>query len=225
MSTTPPETATSSSTPPQTSTTGTTTTLLPNDTYPFPREFFFPPFFTRQTNLTTHHAQLTKWSTLLLSYCRHHRLFRVSLSPDVLPFHNPRINRRLALADIKSLIDFLRKDGRAEYVPLGSGSTKKDGSGSRGGGGAGGGEDRGEAFIYWRTPEEWGSLIESWVEETAQRGSVLTVYELREGEGTRGTEIWGMDGDVLVKALGTVVKRGKAQIFQSGEDSLGVKFF
>lgn len=121
-------------------------------------------------------------------------------------------------------MDFLRKDGRAEYVlPLGQ--TRKDGTmttTARGGGEAGEG---GEAFIYWRTPEEWGSLIEAWVEETGQRGSVLTVYELREGEGTRGTEIWGMDGDVLVKALGTVVKRGKAQIFQSGEDSLGVKFF
>ena len=218
MSTTPP-----ADTPPTSSKSSQQSgTLLPNDTYPFPREFFFPPFFTRQTNLTTHHAQLTKWAHLLLSYCRHHRLFKVSLSPDVLPFHNPRINRRLAVGDIKSVIEFLKKDGgRAEYVPLGS-STKKDGSSSGGGKGE---ADGGEAFIYWRTPEEWGTLIEGWVEETGQKGSVLTVYELREGEATRSTEIWGMDGDVLVKALGTVVKRGKAQIFQSGEDSLGVKFF
>lgn len=144
----------------------------------------------------------------------------MSLSPDTLPFHNPRINRRLAVGDIKSVVDFLKKDGRAEYVPLTGTSTSKKDSEQQGGGGGGD-----EAFVYWRTPEEWGSLIEGWVEETGQRGSVLTVYELREGEGTRGTEIWGMDGDVLVKALGTVVKRGKAQIFQSGEDSLGVKFF
>ncbi|KAK3342962.1 ESCRT-II complex subunit-domain-containing protein [Neurospora tetraspora] len=223
MSTTPP--APSDSSTPNNPKSTTAGTLLPNDTYPFPREFFFPPFFTRQTNLTTHHAQLTKWSSLLLSYCRHHRLFRVSLSPDTLPFNNPRINRRLALGDIKGVVDFLKKDGRAEYVPLGQ-TNKKDGTTTttRGGGGAGE-QEGGEAFIYWRTPEEWGTLIEGWVEETGQRGSVLTVYELREGEGTRGTEIWGMDGDVLVKALGTVVKRGKAQIFQSGEDSLGVKFF
>ncbi|KAK3402115.1 ESCRT-II complex subunit-domain-containing protein [Sordaria brevicollis] len=213
MSTTPPTIFSSGSDPAtDTTTTKPTGTLLPNDTFPFPREFFFPPFFTRQTNLTTYHAQQTKWSSLLLSYCRHHRLFRLSLSPEVLPFHNPRINRRLSVSDIKSLIDFLKKDGRAEYVPTSSGKQKGETEGD-------------EAFIYWRTPEEWGSLIESWVDETAQRGSVLTVYELREGEGTRGTEIWGMDSDVLVKALGTVVKRGKAQIFQSGEDSLGVKFF
>ncbi|EGO54588.1 hypothetical protein NEUTE1DRAFT_148884 [Neurospora tetrasperma FGSC 2508] len=227
MSTTPPAPS-DSGTPNNSNPKTTAGTLLPNDTFPFPREFFFPPFFTRQTNLTTHHAQLTKWSSLLLAYCRHHRLFRLSLNPDAIPFHNPRINRRLAPGDIRGVVGFLRKDGRAEYVlPLGQ--AKKDGTmttTARGGGG-GGGEagEGGEAFIYWRTPEEWGSLIEAWVEETGQRGSVLTVYELREGEGTRGTEIWGMDGDVLVKALGTVVKRGKAQIFQSGEDSLGVKFF
>lgn len=33
-----------------------------------------------------------------------------------------------------------------------------------------------------------------------------------------------MDTDLLQKALGTLVKRGKAQIFGQ-EDSLGVKFF
>lgn len=102
------------------------------------------------------------------------------------------------------MIDFLRKDGRAEYLdPKGNGDI---------------------AYVYWRTPEEWAGIIESWVEGTAQKGSVLTVYELVEGENTRGSEFWGMDRDVLIKALGVLVKRGKAQIFGQ-EDSLGVKFF
>jgi len=41
-------------------------------------------------------------------------------------------------------------------------------------------------WIYWRTPEEWAAQIDGWVESTAQRGGVLTLYELREGDGTRG---------------------------------------
>lgn len=38
------------------------------------------------------------------------------------------------------------------------------------------------------------------------------------------TEFHGLDQDLLQKALNTLVKRGKAQIFGQ-EDSQGVKFF
>ncbi|KAK3941611.1 vacuolar protein-sorting-associated protein 25 [Diplogelasinospora grovesii] len=221
----------------------------------FPREYYFPPFFTRQTNLTTHHAQLTKWSALVLSYCRHYRIFKLSLSStspssttttttsssSLIPsnpsstltgttsttslvstattltantatsttnteelFHNRKLNRRLNLSDIREVIDFLVKDGRAEYV-----GDSKSGD---------------IVWVYWRTPEEWAALIESWVDETAQRGTVLTLYELTQGENTRGTEFYGLDPELLQKALQILVKRSKAQIFGQ-EDSLGVKFF
>lgn len=200
--------------PPNSSTTAGATPFV------FPREYFFPPFFTRQTNLTTHHAQLVKWSALVLSYCRHHRIFKLSISssgiyssnntrqqphPGLLVgdqqsdppspvtndaplelFHNRKINRQLSLADIREIIDFLRKDGRAEYIhksdlssngfDYSSGADPKTGTGT------------GDVvWIFWRTPEEWASLIEAWVDETGQKGSVLTLYELTSGEGTRGT--------------------------------------
>lgn len=173
--------------------------------FQFPPEYFFPAFFTRQTNLNTLHAQLVKWSSLVLSYCQHHRIFKLSLSPTsstataapssssstnpaassgtstststtVLVdteelFHNRRLNRRLALADVREVVDFMRRDGRAEYV----GKEEE---------GKGGGD---VVWVYWRTPEEWAGVIEAWVDETAQKGTVLTLYELTEGEGTRGT--------------------------------------
>lgn len=232
--------------------------------FEFPREYYFPPFFTRQTNLNTHHAQLVKWSSLVLSYCQHHRIFKLPLSPvststttagassslsnaaeDI--FFNRKLNRRLALADVREVIDFMRKDGRAEYV---------GGEGAAAGAAAAGGD---VVWVYWRTPEEWAALVEGWVDETAQKGTVLTLYELTEGEGTRGTgklrhvsalalfqreewrrncaenpdadcghpytiEFHGLDQDLLQKALNVLVKRGKAQIFGQ-EDSQGVKFF
>ncbi|KAI0839853.1 ESCRT-II complex, vps25 subunit [Hypoxylon sp. FL0890] len=192
---------------------------LPNpkpstSTFEFPREYNFPPFFTRQTNLTTLHAQLEKWSSLVLAYCRHHRLFRLSLSYEGTPhedlFRNRRINRSLHLTDAREVLDFMRREGRAEPVGTSTGSSSKEG---------------GDVFwIYWKTPEEWAALVEAWVEETAQKNSVLTLYELTEGEGTRGTEFHGLDPELLQKALQVLVKRGKAQIFGQ-EDQQGVKFF
>ncbi|KAJ6442085.1 vacuolar protein-sorting-associated protein [Purpureocillium lavendulum] len=197
----------------------------------FPREYHFPAFFTRQTNLTTHHAQLNKWSALVLAYARHHHLFRLALSAaaDSDLFRNRRIDRRLGPADIRELVDFMRKEGRAEYYYRSASSSSSSGpsyssSGSGGGAAAAGSADGDVVFIYWRKPEEWAAAVEAYVEETGQKGSVLTVYELTEGEGTRGTELHGMDSEVLLKALNVLVKRGKAQIFGQ-EDSLGVKFF
>ncbi|TGJ81740.1 hypothetical protein E0Z10_g7006, partial [Xylaria hypoxylon] len=79
-------------------------------------------------------------------------------------------------------------------------------------------------WVYWRTPEEWAALVEAWVDETAQKGTVLTLYELSQGEDTSGTEFHGLDLDLLQKALQVLVKRNKAQIFGQ-EDQLGIKFF
>ncbi|KAI1025728.1 hypothetical protein LB503_006998 [Fusarium chuoi] len=165
--------------------------------FTFPREYHFPAFFTRQTNLTTLHAQHNKWSDLILAYARHNRIFRLSLSEaaDSDLFVNRTLDRRLQFDDIH---------GRVEYV---------------------GGKSTGDVvFLYWRKPEEWAEFVENYVEETGQKGSVLTVYELVEGDGTKGNDIHGMDTDVLLKALNILVKRNKAQIFGQ-DDSLGVKFF
>ncbi|KAI1454448.1 ESCRT-II complex, vps25 subunit [Annulohypoxylon moriforme] len=219
-----PTTSTPSSLPNPASSSITTT----SSTFDFPREYNFPPFFTKQTNLTTLHAQLEKWSSLILSYCRHHRLFRLSLSYEGSPyedlFRNRRLNKSLRLADAREVLDFMRREGRAEPVSSGSGGGGISSIGNIGGIG-GGKEAAGDVFwIYWKTPEEWAELVEGWVEETAQKNSVLTLYELTEGEGTKGTEFHGLDPDILQKALQVLVKRGKAQIFGQ-EDQQGVKFF
>lgn len=212
--------------------------------FDFPREYSFPPFFSRQTNLATLHSQRETWSAFVLDYCRHHRIFRLSLSNainggnggsggdaaaggeaatagtggghDVQElFHNKRIDRRLSLADARDVLEHMRKEGRAEPASPSSSSSSA-------GEAAGGGGD--VWWIYWRTPEEWAAMIEGYVDETAQRGTVLTLYELVEGEGTRGRDFYGLHPDLLQKALQTLVKRGKAQIF-GHEDSQGVKFF
>ncbi|KAJ2978342.1 hypothetical protein NQ176_g3868 [Zarea fungicola] len=112
----------------------------------------------------------------------------------------------------------MAKEGRAEYITSSSSSSGAGTTSSF----TDGGYD--VAFIYWKKPEEWAAVVQQYVEDTAQKGSVLTVYELSQGDGTRNTDLHGIDSDVLLKALNILVKRGKAQIFGQ-EDSLGVKFF
>ncbi|KAK0385148.1 hypothetical protein NLU13_7626 [Sarocladium strictum] len=173
--------------------------------FTFPPEYNFPPFFTRQPNTTTHHAQLSKWASLVLAYCRHHRIFRLNLLDLESPlFCNTIIDRRLSQRDVRDVALFMHKEGRVEFV---SGGVNGD-----------------IVFVYWKKLEEWAAAVEQWVDDTGQKGAVVTIYELTQGDATAGTELHGIDTDVLLKALNILVKRGKAQIFGQ-EESQGVKFF
>ena len=66
---------------------------------------------------------------------------------------------------------------RAEWVGDGSGSGSGHGN-------------RSVAWIYWRRPEEWAEVILNWIEETGQKGSVVTLYEITQGEATGGQGLW-----------------------------------
>jgi len=121
-------------------------------TFTFPTFYFFPPFFTRQPNSSTHHAQLQKWSSLIQSYCRYYRIFKLSLtdSLDSDLFHNKKIGKRLAREDAREVVEFMRREGRAEWI--GEGGSKGKGVG-----------EGGEFWVWWRNVEEWASLIAEWV--------------------------------------------------------------
>ena len=62
------------------------------------------------------------------------------------------------------------------------------------------------------------------VDDTAQKGSILTLYELHSGEAARSQEWYGMDQELMLSVVKVLVKRGKAQIFGQSEDEMGVKF-
>lgn len=115
----------------------------------FPRYHSFPPLYTPQPSASTEASRLSKWSSLILSYCQHSKIYTLVLV-DALNsplFHNSAINRQLALNDVVGIIESMRKEGRAEW----GGEQKK------------GAESREAAWIYWRTPEEWAMMIYTWV--------------------------------------------------------------
>jgi ESCRT-II complex subunit VPS25 len=154
-------------------TTATTTSFT------FPSTYNFPPFFTPQPNSTTRHSQLQKWSSLIQSWCRHHRTYRLSLvdAVDSPLFHNAALHKRLDLAEARVVVDWMTKkeeEGgggqRAEWIESAS---------------AGGNTiPKSVAWIWWRRPEEWADVLVDWIDATGQRGVVLTVFELVQGEAT-----------------------------------------
>jgi ESCRT-II complex subunit VPS25 len=201
----------------------TTSTLPPTQTTPtgfqFPPHYSFPPFFTLQPTASTRSSQLTSWSTLIQTYCRHNRIFSLSLV-DALNtplFHNATLRRRLNLRDAKAILTWMSTPeggNRAEYIS--AGGKKKTVAASE--------DDGGRFWIYWRRPDEWSGVLEEWVERTGQKGTVLTLYEIVEGDASRKEEFWNMDMELLLRSLAVSVKRGKAQIF-GNEGGEGVKFF
>ncbi len=175
--------------------------------FTFPKSYYFPPFFSPQPTLQTRQAQLRKWSILVQTYCRHHRIHELSIidALDTPLFYNAVLKRRLSLKDAKEVIDHMASsegDERADWVS----------------------PDKASAWVWWRKPEEWANLIAAWVEESGQKGTILTLYELVQGESTEQQEFHGLDSRVLLKSMNTLVKKGKAQVFGT-EDQQGVKFF
>jgi ESCRT-II complex subunit VPS25 len=90
----------------------------------------------------------------------------------------------MSLTEVRQIIDWMtREEGarRAEWV--------------------GRGDEKGTAWIYWKRPEEWAEAIARWVrgilkslthilignnqvDDTGQKNTVLTLYELTRGEDT-----------------------------------------
>ncbi|KAL4977519.1 ESCRT-II complex subunit-domain-containing protein [Aspergillus desertorum] len=187
------------------------TTNIPPQPFHFPPNYSFPPFFSLQPNANTRAVQLQRWSSLIQSWCRHHRIYKISLVEAIGSplFRNTTLKKCLGLSDARTVLDWMAKgeeEGgggrRAEWI---------DGT-------------KNTAWIWWRRPEEWARLIANWIENTGQKNVVLTVYELIEGEATISQEWHRMDSEVMMKSLNVLVKQGKAQVFGS-EGEEGVKFF
>lgn len=186
--------------------------------FQFPPHYSFPPFYTLQPNLTTLSRQLALWSSLVQSYCAHNRIFKLSLSTASSSplFYNSSLNRRLDLLSIRKVLDYMSSpegDSRAEWIT--TAKKSRDASSA---------DNKSSAWIYWRRLEEWADAIYGWVDGTGQKGSVLTVYELRESDAVQSQDWIGMDEDMFRRCLERLVRRGKAQIF-GDDDGAGVKFF
>ncbi|KAL0486310.1 vacuolar protein-sorting protein VPS25 [Acrasis kona] len=168
---------------------------------------FYVNFIDRlQPVVATRQKQIKLWSELILNYCQKNTLYKLNLdqAEKLDLFRNDAIQRSLSREAIIVFLDALVEQGKAEWID----AKRKD-----------------EVSIYWKTPTEWADIIQKWVAETGYSNTVLTVYELIEGDTGEKTEFFGLDGDIFRKAIGVLERRGKAELFQgTTSDQDGVKF-
>ena len=168
----------------------------------FPWQHSFPPFYTLQIHEETKKKQLEVWCSIVLDYCQKRGLTtldirEISGSPL---FNNATIQRRLSDEAMQVIFDELQSRGNLEWID----------------------KSRRRCYIYWRSPEEWGTLIYAWIKGNGMTNTVCTFYELTEGEDATDQPFYGLDRDILIKSLQTLEKDKRAELFVDDE---GVKFF
>jgi len=119
-------------------------------------------------------------------------------------FENKDINRQLNQEAINTILSAAVTAGRAEWL-----DTSKQ-----------------RCIVYWRSLEDWAELLYSFARSTGLSDVVMTVEELSSGIETKGTDLEGVDKELLVRAVGQLEKTDRARLFkgEAGDDD-GVKFF
>eukprot|EP00055_Hartaetosiga_balthica_P014565 m.80528 g.80528 ORF g.80528 m.80528 type:complete len:178 (-) comp8623_c1_seq1:251-784(-) len=173
--------------------------------FEWPWQYRFPPFFTIQPQEETREKQLEAWKTLILHYGKEHGINRLVVTecPSMPLFNNKEINRHLDLDGVLTVLSFLEKTGHIEW---------KDAS-------------KTECALYWQSPIEWAQIIFKWACDVGQTDSILTIFELLEGDTGERAPFHGMDKFVFIKSLRQLEKERKAEILEGDEGPEGVKLF
>lgn len=174
-------------------------------TFNYPWEYNFPPFFTIQPNLETRKTQLEAWRSLIIDFCQHHNIHQLHLR-DCLnkpPFCNQEIDRKLSLESLRLVINSLVEKKYASWLD----SNK----------------DKETCLIYSKPPEKWAEIIYNYVKEKCLQNTIMTFYELLEGESTSGQEFHQLDEIIFLRALKVLEREGKAAVIEL-DGNKGVKF-
>jgi len=172
--------------------------------FEWPWQHSFPPFYTLQPHTETRARQISVWRNLLLDYFRFTKQCTVDVreAPRQPLFSNSAINRKLDTEFIQAILSDLQRTQNA--APLD--------------------KQRNLWEVYWHTLEEWGNLIYNYISSRGATNTVLTLFELSQGDDVQEEEFCGLDTDVLIKILRVLEGDGKCELMLY-DDHQGVKFF
>lgn len=173
--------------------------------YPFPSFWSYPPYFTLQPIKETREKQIALWCELILDYCRHQKVYKLSTSAaaeDRL-FVNSDISRRLNQEAKTCFLSALVVQGHALWLD----------------------KAHSQCLVLWKRLPEWADIIYTFAQTYGLDDSVMTVDDLSDSEDTANTELQGVPSELLLEAIKLLEGRGKATLFRSQEGEMGVKFF
>lgn len=158
----------------------------------------FPPFFTRQPNEDTWRLQLKLWQDVVYKWCLANNEWRLTPSADV--FTNKRIDRTLNIDAATHVLTEMCRKGVAEKL------------------------ENNETFLVFKhTPADLATELRQWARETGHETSVLTFYELSEGELPSLEKFINAD-DITLKRVAEVLERRKEGVAMKEEgECVGIK--
>lgn len=155
-----------------------------------------------QKNAETRKQQFLRWKELILKYAEHNKQAVININDDSELFHNKKVNRTLDRETRELIMNELCTSRNASPI----------------------GKNTGTYEIYWNTIEEWSILICSWAANTGMTNSVLTFFELLNGDDTRKEQFHQLSEQVFMKALKHLEGKGKCEVMEI-DGNFGVKFF
>ena len=90
---------------------------LINPKYKFPEYFYWPFFFTLQSNGEVRRKQIHMWIDLILKFCQDNKVWK--LTPEIFSINlgqNPKINRKLDHKDIEIIFQSLVSVKKAVFI-------------------------------------------------------------------------------------------------------------
>eukprot|EP00877_Chromochloris_zofingiensis_P006531 jgi/Chrzof1/2130/Cz11g03200.t1 len=173
------------------------------DTFLWPFFYQYPPFFTLQPIKETRDKQSALWCSLILSYCKYHRVYVLGTSQDLPLFNNKDISRKLSSEAIQAFLNDLTTQGNAKWLD----PQKK------------------QCLILWKKIDEWAQVIADWAHSYGVHDTVMLLDELSSGDDVTGTELEGLHREVLIQALKLLEDKGKVKLFKGATpEEEGVKF-
>lgn len=163
-----------------------------------PQIYNFPPFFTRQLNEQTWEAQKKHWVDLIVEYCRITRLWRLYVDSEL--FSNTKIQRTLKPETVKAILDYMVYVGKADWTP------EKD-----------------AVWVYVKPLATIANDIRKWAEDTGNIGSIITFYEVSEGDVLGLKQYQGIEMHHLLSACEILSKKKLLTILKENNKPVAFK--
>ncbi|KAK8885576.1 Vacuolar protein-sorting-associated protein 25 [Tritrichomonas musculus] len=167
--------------------------------YKFPPIHDFPPFYTFQED--SHEAsriQVSAWTDIIMKYKKSQKKDTLDLDKELDSdlFNNKAIKRKMSMDDAIKIVSIMVDSQNAEYIDP---SNKK------------------KVKLITRKPGEWAEIIFRWATEKSLRNTVITFYEIAEGDDSADQPFYKIDYKELYEAAKVLEKNKRAKIMKSSE--------